>query len=398
MGEGRAPTLTRNGAATAIGALVLAVTGMAFGYIALTAVAAGATAALATGWLAARQVPNLKVERAVEPARVQRGLSATAVVSVRNRGRRRSRSCTAVDHVGGDVMTVAVPPLPPGRTIAMTTALPTQRRGAHAIGPLTIRRQDPFGLWRSDRPVGAVATLLVEPRILPIAPRPAGRTRHVEGPLSDMAPRGTQVFHSLREYVPGDDVRRVHWRSSARLGTLMVREHIDTSLPSTAVVLDVDIDHYADSHAADGFEEAVDVAASVVAAAHAHGFPVRLVTSAGEVAASGTGQRGQQVRDLLARIQPAADADLGRAATTVLSARDHDVIVIVAGRLGLAELGPVTMMARRFASSTLVTIEPPAGAGPRWPAGDHLSGPTAVAVLRRWSARPHAAATETVSA
>ncbi|MDX3111775.1 DUF58 domain-containing protein, partial [Nonomuraea angiospora] len=96
---------------------------------------------------------------------------------------------------------------------------------------------------------------------------------HLEGPTSDNAPSGTVTFHTLREYVVGDDLRHVHWRSSARTGTLMVRQLIDASLPTTTVVLDT----------RDLTELAVDAAASVALAAARAGFPVRLVTGDGPV-------------------------------------------------------------------------------------------------------------------
>ena len=78
--------------------------------------------------------------------------------------------------------------------------------------------------------MGGTVTLLVQPHVIALDPRPAGRARHLEGPVSDTgAARHAQTFHSLREYVPGDDIRRIHWRSTARTGTLMVRDHVDTS-------------------------------------------------------------------------------------------------------------------------------------------------------------------------
>lgn len=100
----------------------------------------------------------------------------------------------------------------------------------------------------------------------------------LEGPTSDTADDGTLTFHSLREYVLGDDLRRVHWRSTARSGRLMVRRMIDVSLPTTTVVLDTSRDSYRDPEA---FETAVDVAASVAGAAVLNHFPIRILTSAG---------------------------------------------------------------------------------------------------------------------
>ena len=207
-------------------------------------------------------------------------------------------------------------------------------------------------------------------------------TGHGFGPaLSDTAPRGTLTFHSLREYTPGDDIRRVHWRSSARTGTLMVREHVDTSLPSTVVVLDTRANRYRD----ESFEDAVDVAASVVASSQARGFPVRLVTSTGVAFVARAGQRGQDLRDFLTTVETAGDGSLRRAAVEVLRGREHDVIAVVSGDVDGADLSEVTSMTRRFASGALVTVgAATSGTRPRWTAGLHLDGATAAEALARW--------------
>ena len=69
-------------------------------------------------------------------------------------------------------------------------------------------------------------------------PLPTGNTRHLEGPSSDTSPQGNITFHRLRDYVVGDDLRLVHWRSSARTGKLVVKHNVDTSQPYTVVLLD----------------------------------------------------------------------------------------------------------------------------------------------------------------
>ena len=89
-----------------------------------------------------------------------------------------------------------------------------------------------------------------------------GQTRHLEGPSSDTSPQGNITFHRLRDYVAGDDLRLVHWRSSARAGKLVVKHNVDTSQPYSVVLLDLRPGRYT----AESFESAVDVAASVLVA------------------------------------------------------------------------------------------------------------------------------------
>ncbi len=166
--------------------------------------------------------------------------------------------------------------LRPGAEATFTYRLPTRKRGIYDVGPLLLKRQDPFGLLSASREVSDTATLWVHPRHHALLPLPASLDRSLDGPTSDSTPRGSITFHSLREYVLGDDLRHIHWRSSARLGTLMVRQHVDTTLPDVAVVIDT----RPEAHSADSFEAAVEAAASVIFALLSQRFPVKVTTTA----------------------------------------------------------------------------------------------------------------------
>jgi uncharacterized protein (DUF58 family) len=385
------PSMTPTGVTVTGSAMVLAALGVAFGYLALSIAAAGAAAALVVGWLFTVKVPRLDAEREIEPVRVERGQPAMGLVQVRNPGRRRTRPCTAIEKLPTAELAIAIPGLRAGKSASVPYQLPTQRRGALTVGPLAITRSDPFGLWKARRVVGGATTLLVQPRVHSINPRPVGRAHHLEGPVSETAPRGTLTFHTLREYVLGDDIRRVHWPTTARTGTLMVREHVDTSQPSTVVVLDT----RRDSYNGDAFEDAVDVAASIVAASQRRGFPIRFVTTMGDTHLVRAGQRGQGLADYLAGVQPSdttSGASMQRAAIAALGGRDRDAMVVVAGNVDSADLAQVTQMARRFGNRALVTLRSPdADDHPTWPAGTHLDGATAEAALARWRTRKVAA-------
>ncbi|MGN0065410.1 MAG: DUF58 domain-containing protein, partial [Nocardioides sp.] len=84
-----------------------------------------------------------------------------------------------------------------------------------------------------------------------------------EGVPSDQVSMSDLAFHALREYVRGDDLRHVHWRSSARAGELLVRQYHDSRRTEAALLLDRQASSYADD---DSFELAVEVAASLAAA------------------------------------------------------------------------------------------------------------------------------------
>lgn len=375
-----APKLTPTGAAVAVASVVAGVVGLGFGYAAVSVIAAGGLAALIVGWLATVRMPRLEISREIEPQRVERGRAAMGLLTVRNAGRRRTRTATATEQLPGSELAVEIPSLRAGRSTQVPYRLPTDRRGALEVGPLSVVRTDTFGLWRSRRIAGASTVLLVQPRVFAVNPRPAGRTQHLEGPTSDTAPRGTLTFHTLREYVLGDDIRRVHWKTTARTGTLMVREHVDTSLPSTVIVLDTRADRYTD----DRFEDAVDIAASLVDASQRRGFPVRFVTTSGVTHLVRAGQHGQDLADFLASVQPDDRGSMRHAAVAALSGRDHDAILVIGGDVDVTDLAAVTQMTRRFGNKGLVTVRAAGDEAAVWPGGSHLDGPTAKDALARW--------------
>lgn len=194
--------------------------------------------------------------------------------------------------------------------------VPTQRRGPVSLGPWVLERVDPWGLMR--RRVGEVegVALLVVPRVRPVS------LAALPSALADFggsAEMGTTTFATLREYVIGDELRHVHWRSSAKTGKLMMRQYVDITRPRITLVLVAEERAYT---SADEFEEAVDFIASLAAVASSSGLDVEVVTTAGERASHGGG-RSTAVLDLLALVERGAsgvDTRLLRAnrATTIV--------------------------------------------------------------------------------
>ncbi len=265
------PTLTGWSALSA--GVVLYAAGVALGYPEL--VAGGAAllllVAAAFGWVV--RPPHLEVSRHVEPGRVRRRDACLGLVEVTNTGRRRSPRLLVEDRAGTATVTLELPALPAGGRHQATYRIPTHRRGMFQIGPLILAQSDPFGLVARRRPVGERAPLWVHPRSYPMPAAPAGASLEVDGPMDDTAPEGSIAFQGLRPYVVGDDLRLVHWRTTARTGTLMVKKHVDTSRPQVAVLIDDRAASYPD---ADWFEEAMDVAASLVERAVRGEAPVRI--------------------------------------------------------------------------------------------------------------------------
>ncbi|MEV0158905.1 uncharacterized protein (DUF58 family) [Nonomuraea fuscirosea] len=350
--------LTPLGRGTLAGAVVLYAAGFALGYPEPVVLATGALLALAAALAWTAPKPRLEVHREVTPVKVPRGEAAVAVLNVANLGGRGLSGLRAQDRIGADEHTVDLPRLPKGATRTVSYPLPTGTRGEIPVGPLALVRADPFGLTRRVREYGRPVTLLVRPRTVPLSVPPSGKAHHLEGPTSDNAPSGTVTFHTLREYVVGDDLRHVHWRSSARTGTLMVRQLIDASLPTTTVLLDTR-----------GLTEpAVDAAASVAVAAARAGFPVRLRTDAGPL--PDTKSDAEAVLDRLALVQARTSGAAGASGVTeaLRTARGGGSLVLVTG--DPAEVGRAAGVRRRF--DRVICVYVGAGPAPAAPPGVSL--------------------------
>lgn len=226
----------------------------------------------------------------VAPPRVERLSDAYLRIDVEAaRAHRRGLRLRAVDGASHPVLWDAT-------GIHADIAVPTQRRGPVSLGPWTLERVDPWGLLR--RQVGELdgVALMVVPRVRPVS------LAALPSALADFggsAEMGTTTFATLREYVIGDELRHVHWRSSAKTGKLMMRQYVDITRPRITLILVTEDRAYT---GAEEFEEAVDFIASLAAVASSSGLDVEVVTTAGERAAHGGG-RSTAVLDLLALVE-----------------------------------------------------------------------------------------------
>ncbi|MFG1872678.1 DUF58 domain-containing protein [Micromonospora arborensis] len=369
--------ITARGVGLLVAAVVLLGAGFRFAYPELTLLGAAAGAAVGYAALVAAWRPRLTVTRHADPDRVARGEPASMTLTVRNTGRLRSANLLAEDRCGERTVPVPVLRLRPGRDTEVRYDVPTHRRGVVPVGPLRVTRRDPLGLVALARPYGATVPVWVHPRIHPLTAVPRGSGRSLDGRV-DGVPHGSITFDSLREYVVGDELRRVHWRTSARVGELMVRENVDTSLPRLVVLLD----NRAAAHpqrvggVAESFESACEAAASVVTAAHRADLPVLLLLAAAQPdAEAGTTGGDTEVGpalgplDQLAAAELAADDGAVRAATTRLRQdRLGDTLIFLTGPGGRDELGHVGALRGAYPSVVIGVFgaaepTPPGAAG-----------------------------------
>jgi uncharacterized protein (DUF58 family) len=316
------------------GAVVLLVVGFRYGYPDLALLGAVALVALVCGVGFALWRPRLGVERVADPDRVARGEPARMTLTVRNTSRVRAANLVATDRCGPATVPVPLLRLRPGHDTTVDYPVPTSRRGVVPIGPLKVTRGDPLGLITLARTYGGTASVWVHPRIHLLRAVPAGISRSLDGRI-DKVPHGTITFDSLREYVVGDELRRVHWRSSAKVGELMVREQLDTSEPTIVVLLDDRAAAHPELRdgVADSFEAACEAAASIVAAAVREDLPVslHLVTS------TATGP----FLDVLTEAT-LGEAELAATLRRLRAQRLGDTLVFLTGPGGRRDLGAVS--------------------------------------------------------
>jgi uncharacterized protein (DUF58 family) len=336
--------VTRSGYVVAIAAVAFLAAGWLSGFDELLALGAAALllVVFSLAWVGFR--PSLAVERTIEPDRVTVGETALGLVTVKNTSRRASRAMVAEERFGSESLEIPIGRLAPGEESSTPYQLPTGRRGVITVGPMVLRRADPFGLVSTSRDYGIVRTLWVHPRVHPVRPLPSGVSRDLEGPTSDTAPQGGMAFHTLREYVRGDDLRHIHWRSTARFGRLMVRHMVDSSHPVNTVLLDT----RASSYAGDHFEDAVEAAASIVVACTRNNFPIRLVTSAGIDVGGRRTLTSTAMLDLLAGVTTDDEHELLESIQAISTSSTGGSLVVITGEPGADDLPALTRLRRRF--------------------------------------------------
>jgi uncharacterized protein (DUF58 family) len=244
--------------------LVVVPTAFVFGYllhwVELVAVAwAGLVLILiAIVYLVGRNA--LVIQLRVAHSRVVVGDAAFGEVVVENPRARRVLGATVEIPVGAGLATVTTPSLRRNGTFRHEFAIPTLRRGIVAVGPVRTIRADPIGLVRRELVWTGATELFVHPRTIAIPSTSTGFVHDLEGnPTRDLT-NSDVSFHALREYQPGDERRYIHWKSTAKTGTYMVRQFEETRRSHLVIALSLAKSDYASDSE---FEMAVSVTGSL---------------------------------------------------------------------------------------------------------------------------------------
>jgi uncharacterized protein (DUF58 family) len=361
--------LTPRGIMVLGGGLAVAVAGLVLQYAELIAVGTVGVVAAGVALALVARAPRVTVTRTIEPAKVTRNSphGAVAHVVVRGASRRTVPAMAARDLAGAGAFPFPVPRLRRGQVSEVTVPLPVGRRGVIPSGPLLVDRDDAFGLTHRTLNTGAASVLYVRPRAVPLPEVSASLARSVDGPQSDSTTEGTLAFNSLRDYVPGDELRHVHWRASAHANKLVVKQHVDMAYAAIAVVLDAFC-----AGGADTFDVAVDCAASVAVIAAQQRQPLQLLDGSGQSLLPKTmarrGITADAVLDSLTPLQPARPGPIDPLADTVrrLAAGARGSLAVVVSTRptrGLAE--PLRLLAGCYARVVAVQVAEQVTAGGR---------------------------------
>jgi uncharacterized protein (DUF58 family) len=369
--------LTRRGWCTLVAAAALVALGLVAGYPVLVTLGAVALGAVVAALAVAGRRPRVEVIRELFPDRVERGGRAGITLRVHNPGSRRQAGFTAIDRVGQDRVTVAVRALPAGAEQSYLNELPTGRRGRHDVGPLSLRRADALGLGGSELLLGETATLWVYPKTHPISAVAGGLPlHHHDGEATETSPRGSLDVREVRAYVPGDEVRHLHWKATARTGQLMIRDYADPHQPRFTVLLD----NRRETAAAE-FEEAVELAASLVAAAVNADHRCQLVTPGGLDVSSASGS--DAVQQYLEELCVVARTDEGGLPLVppALARAGGGTLVVLSSAVSPDDGAALVAMRPRYGDVVVVTLN---GAAPAVPGVRVLRAGSAVDAIRQW--------------
>ncbi len=302
--------MTSRGVGVLVAGLVIAMLGVGLSTPILVYIGIAMTCAVAVAWIwlllavdaFVRVAPNTRREVVPHPLTAGVPGSVSVTIDSRTAGRpgRMRRSMTehldlreqAATELTGGVGTKASVSRGDG-TLTLRYSLHPTRRGRWPLGPALVHSSDPFGMMHADTPVGEPQLVPVWPAVVDLSGTAGALMGHADRVvLGARTPSPDDA--SLRDYREGDDLRRVHWASTARLGTMLVRSDERAGRRPATVILDAPREPLA-------LEWAISVAASIALSVLDSGHPVRLI---------GAGIDAEAVRHLGTRGGEAAKYEL----------------------------------------------------------------------------------------
>jgi uncharacterized protein (DUF58 family) len=307
---------------------------------------------------------DVAVTRKVAPTKVHAGHDVRIALRLDNLGEGPAPSALIEDQIPTEVASkprFVLDGLRPAERRDLDFTLRPSRRGSWTVGPLTILYKDPFGVAALKGEDESKASFLVYPRSERLVLPQVTSTRRTMSRSARRRLTGTQGedFYTLREYVEGDDLRRIHWPATAKRGRYMIRQE-ETPWQAGATVV---LDDRADACPASAWERAVEAAASLADLYARSGYTFTLC-SAHEVA-PGTGRGADHLEvclEHLARLDRKStkrkDADplLGRLATVRHRGGSLEDLVLVLGTLNDQQAEEVIRAAANARTAAVISV------------------------------------------
>lgn len=351
--------LTRKGSLSLGAALVFFLAGRIVGRPELYVL--GATIGLLVGAAAlyVKLTPlSIDVARELHPPRVHAGSPSRIDLRVRNLGRLRSPVLNLRDGVSGTRgASLIVPPLASEGVARAAYRLPTERRGILTVGPLEVMLSDPFGLTNIAMQASGISELTVYPRLDDVAPVPqtTGNDPMAGAEHPNALGRNGEDFYALRQYVVGDDLRRVHWPSTARHDELMVRQDELPWQGRATVLLDV----RSSTNTSESLELVISAAASILSANARRQDLVRLVSTDGGDSGFAAGHAHvESILEHLASVHATNEANYRRVIDRIARSSTGGALVVVVAQMPSVELEQVVRLRNRFGSLRIVHFDP----------------------------------------
>ena len=227
---------------------------------------------------------RLAIRRHISPTRIFAGARSAVKLRIENLGNQTSPFLLLEDTIPSELGRAARlvgSGIPPRNQLETSYTLVGRRRGRYHVGPLKIFMSDPFGLARIRLESTGRTELLVYPQVEDIdvshlLSQGVGSGESTARQLH----RSAAEFYTMREYVTGDDLRRIHWPSVAKTGQLMIRQDESTRRSTATIFLDNRIELLGPAGSM-AFERAVSVAGSLGLAFIRAGFATHLATAEG---------------------------------------------------------------------------------------------------------------------
>jgi len=351
--------LTQRGAAVLATAPVLAVAAWLFGLpeAAVLAVSAATLVLFAAVWTKLCE-PRIGIERLVSPAILRVNETCRIQLKTTNTGHRKIAVLLLRDRVGQfGTVELQLAPLPPDEHNTASYRFPTHQRGKHRIDPTTVVLRDPFGLLHSTCLIGQATEVLVLPQVWPLPELAAtlGEQNETTKSAPTFLSSPAEEFSGLRDFLPGDDLRRIHWPTTARLGRPVMRQFELPWQHRTTVLLDL--------RTSVSFERSVSAAASVVNLVAQQGGLIRLVTAlpqSGSQLGIGFVNASEQLMGLqehLAVVKQSETAHSLVEVLQVLDSRQGGRLVICTSTARSTEIAELQIGSQQFSSRILLTIK-----------------------------------------